>query len=70
MGHSGITVLLLQGKLFLNPSAIPGMPWSLALNSAVSFLTSTKMQVAVGASVLQMLVPLGLGCYWLFRLRK
>jgi K+-transporting ATPase ATPase A chain len=37
-------VLLLQGKLFLNPAHIPGMEWSLALNSAISFLTSTNLQ--------------------------
>jgi K+-transporting ATPase ATPase A chain len=37
-------VLLLQDKLFLNPAHIPGMEWSLALNSAISFLTSTNLQ--------------------------
>jgi len=37
-------VLMLQGKLFLNPAHIPGMEWSLALNSAISFLTSTNLQ--------------------------
>lgn len=37
-------VLMLQGKLFLNPAAIPNMEWSLALNSAISFLTSTNLQ--------------------------
>ena len=40
--------LLLQGKLFLNPAHIPGMAWSLALNSAVSFLTSTNLQHYAG----------------------
>ena len=39
-----IAVLMLQGKLFLNPAAIPGMNWHLAINSAVSFLTSTNLQ--------------------------
>src|ERR1700743_1004880 len=43
-------VLMLQRKLFLNPSAIPGMEWSLALNSAVSFLTSTNLQHYSGES--------------------
>jgi K+-transporting ATPase ATPase A chain len=37
-------VLMLQGKFFLNPARIPGMEWSLALNSAISFLTSTNLQ--------------------------
>jgi K+-transporting ATPase ATPase A chain len=37
-------VLILQGELFLNPAAIAGMDWHLALNSAVSFLTSTNLQ--------------------------
>ncbi len=36
--------LMLQGKFFLNPARIPGMEWSLALNSAISFLTSTNLQ--------------------------
>jgi K+-transporting ATPase ATPase A chain len=36
--------LMLQGKLFLNPAHIPGMEWPLALNSAISFLTSTNLQ--------------------------
>jgi K+-transporting ATPase ATPase A chain len=37
-------VLLLQGKLFLNPAHVPSMEWSLAFNSAISFLTSTNLQ--------------------------
>src|SRR5260221_1196773 len=32
---SAFIMLLLQGKLFLNPARIPGMEWSLALNSAI-----------------------------------
>ncbi len=44
------TVLMLQGKLFLNPAHIPGMEWSLALNSVVSFLTSTNLQHYSGES--------------------
>ena len=43
-------MLLLQGLLFLNPSAIPGMEWTLALHSAVSFLTSTNLQHYSGES--------------------
>src|SRR5471030_1344600 len=40
----GFVMLLCQGKLFLNPSAIPGMEWTLALHSSISFLTSTNLQ--------------------------
>ncbi|HEX9511886.1 MAG TPA: potassium-transporting ATPase subunit KdpA [Puia sp.] len=40
----GVAVLLFQGKLFLNPAGTHSMEWSLALNSAVSFLTSTNLQ--------------------------
>ena len=43
-------MLLFQGKLFLNPSAIPGMEWTLALHSAISFLTSTNLQHYSGES--------------------
>src|ERR1700761_7459058 len=43
-------LLLFQGKLFLNPSAIPGMEWTLALHSSVSFLTSTNLQHYSGES--------------------
>jgi K+-transporting ATPase ATPase A chain len=43
-------MLLLQGKLFLNPAHTPGMEWSLALNSAISFLTSTNLQHYAGES--------------------
>ncbi|TWI94769.1 K+-transporting ATPase ATPase A chain [Mucilaginibacter frigoritolerans] len=43
-------VLMLQGKLFLNPAHVNGMEWSLALNSVVSFLTSTNLQHYSGES--------------------
>jgi K+-transporting ATPase ATPase A chain len=36
-------ILLFQGKLFLNPAHNPSMEWSLALNSAISFITSTNL---------------------------
>jgi potassium-transporting ATPase potassium-binding subunit len=42
--------LLLQGRFFLNPAHVPGMEWSLALNSAISFLTSTNLQHYSGES--------------------
>jgi K+-transporting ATPase ATPase A chain len=40
----GFAILLLQGKLWLNPAGNPSMEWSLAFNSAISFLTSTNLQ--------------------------
>ena len=43
-----IVILLFQGKLFGNPAGNPSMEWSLALNSAVSFLTSTNIQHYAG----------------------
>jgi K+-transporting ATPase ATPase A chain len=43
-------ILLFQGKLFLNPAHNPSMDWSLALNSAISFLTSTNLQHYAGES--------------------
>src|SRR3984957_7869123 len=43
-------ILLFQGKLFLNPAHNPSMEWSLALNSAISFLTSTNLQHYAGES--------------------
>jgi len=45
-----LVILLLQGKLFLNASAIPGMEWTLALHSSISFLTSTNLQHYSGES--------------------
>jgi len=44
----GVVILLLQGKLFLNPAGNPSMDWSLALNSAVSFITSANIQHYAG----------------------
>ena len=40
----GFVVLIFQGSLFLNPANNPSMEWSLALNSAISFVTSTNLQ--------------------------
>jgi len=40
----GFIILLAQGSLFLNPAGNPSMGWSLALNSVISFLTSTNLQ--------------------------
>jgi potassium-transporting ATPase potassium-binding subunit len=43
-------ILLFQGKLFLNPAHNPSMEWSLALNSAISFITSANLQHYAGES--------------------
>lgn len=40
----GFFILLFQGQLGLNPAGNPSMEWSLSVNSAVSFLTSTNLQ--------------------------
>ncbi len=55
----GFAILLFQGKLFLNPAGNPSMEWSLAFNSAVSFITSTNLQHysgETGATYLSQLV--------------
>lgn len=41
-------VLMMQGKFILNPAHVPGMEWPLALNSVISFLTSTNLQHYAG----------------------
>ena len=41
-------VLLLQGYLPLNPQQLPGQEWSLAFNTAVSFVTNTNWQAYSG----------------------
>ncbi len=46
----GFIILTIQGSLFLNPAGNPSMEWSLALNSAISFLTSTNLQHYSGES--------------------
>src|ERR1035438_7433684 len=43
-----VAILLFQGHLFLNPAHNPSMEWSLAVNSAISFLTSTNVQHYAG----------------------
>lgn len=55
------TVLLLQGYLPLNPQHLPGQEWSLAFNTAVSFVTNTNWQGYSGeASVSNLSQMLGL----------
>ena len=46
----GFVVLLLQGSLPFNPAGNPSMEWTLAFNSASSFLTSTNLQHYSGES--------------------
>ncbi|MCX2890552.1 potassium-transporting ATPase subunit KdpA [Pseudomonas sp. DCB_BI] len=54
-------VLLLQGHLPLNPQHLPGQEWSLAFNTAVSFVTNTNWQAYSGeASVSYLSQMLGL----------
>jgi K+-transporting ATPase ATPase A chain len=43
-------ILLLQGRLPLNPEKLPGFSWHLALNTAVSFTTNTNWQAYSGES--------------------
>jgi len=54
-------VLLLQGYLPLNPQHLPGQEWSLAVNTAVSFVTNTNWQAYSGeASVSYLSQMIGL----------
>ncbi|WP_410953605.1 potassium-transporting ATPase subunit KdpA [Pseudomonas sp. S1(2024)] len=54
-------VLLLQGYLPFNPQHLPGQEWSLAFNTAVSFVTNTNWQAYSGeASVSYLSQMLGL----------
>ncbi|WP_286785842.1 MULTISPECIES: potassium-transporting ATPase subunit KdpA [Pseudomonas] len=55
-------ILLLQGVLPLNPQKLPGVEWSLALNTAISFVTNTNWQAYSGESTLSYFSQmLGLG---------
>jgi len=49
------SVLLLQGALPLNPQGLPGMEWSLAFNTAMSFVTNTNWQNYSGEASLSYL---------------
>ncbi len=54
-------VLLLQGHLPLNPQHLPGQEWTLAFNTAVSFMTNTNWQAYSGeASVSYLSQMIGL----------
>lgn len=48
-------ILRLQGSLPLNPAGYPGMSWSLAFNTAASFVTNTNWQYYAGESSLSYL---------------
>ncbi len=48
-------ILRLQGHLPMNPADLPGMSWSLAFNTAVSFVTNTNWQFYGGESTLSYL---------------
>ncbi|MCC5725710.1 potassium-transporting ATPase subunit KdpA, partial [Klebsiella pneumoniae] len=42
------SILMLQGSLPLNPQHLPGLEWTLAFNTAVSFVTNTNWQAYSG----------------------
>jgi len=48
-------ILLFQGALPLNPQQLPGMEWSLAFNTAMSFVTNTNWQNYSGEASLSYL---------------
>lgn len=45
-------ILMLQGSLPLNPQQLPGLEWTLAFNTAVSFVTNTNWQAYSGEASL------------------
>ena len=48
-------ILMLQGELPLNPQRLPGMEWSLAFNTTMSFITNTNWQAYSGEASLSYL---------------
>lgn len=46
------TILVLQGSLPLNPQNLPGLEWTLALNTTISFVTNTNWQAYSGEASL------------------
>lgn len=48
-------ILMLQGALPLNPQNLPGLEWTLAFNTAVSFVTNTNWQAYSGEASLSYL---------------
>ena len=49
---------LIQGWLPLNPQHFPGVPWPLALNTAISFTTNTNWQAYPGETTLSYLTQM------------
>ena len=45
-------ILIFQHLLPLNPQHFPGLPWDLALNTAISFVSNTNWQAYAGESTL------------------
>lgn len=58
LGAFVFTLLMTQGRLPLNPDAVPGMSWDLALHTAMSFLTNTNQQHYSGQAQLSYLTHL------------
>lgn len=57
-----VSLQLFQGVLPLNPQGLPGVPFWLAVNTAVSFVTNTNWQAYSGESTLSYFVQMvGLG---------
>lgn len=54
-------IQILQNVLPLNPQNLPNVPWHLALNTAISFMTNTNWQSYSGETTLSYLVQM-LGC--------
>lgn len=55
-------ILMLQGSLPLNPQQLPGLEWTLAFNTAVSFVSNTNWQAYSGeASLSYFSQMIGLG---------
>jgi K+-transporting ATPase ATPase A chain len=48
-------LLRLQGHLFLNPDHLPGVPWTVAFNTAASFVTNTNWQYYGGEATMSYL---------------
>lgn len=51
-------VQIVQAPLPLNPQALPAVPWHLALNTAISFVTNTNWQSYAGETTLSYLVQM------------
>jgi K+-transporting ATPase ATPase A chain len=51
-------IQVFQGHLPLNPERLPGVPWTTALNTAVSFVTNTNWQSYAGESTMSYLTQM------------